>query len=48
MIFNVNLNLCVIIGVLADVRVEEFIRISVEVFVINVWSAVVIDTSSDV
>ena len=40
-------HLCVIIDVLADdVWVEEVIKIFVELFIINVWADVVIDTLS--
>ena len=48
MIFNRFTHPCVIIDVLADVWVEEIIKILVGVFVINVWTGVVIDTLSGV
>ena len=47
MVFNRFSHLRVIIDMLADVWVEEVSKIFVDVFVINVWADVVIDTFSD-
>ena len=46
-VFNIIVNPCVVIDVLADVWVEEAITILVEVFAINARAAVVIDMLSD-
>ena len=46
--FNRFTHPCVSIDVLADVWVEEVIKILFEGFVINVWDDVVIDTLADV
>ena len=45
MIFNIFVLPCVIIDELADVWVEDVIKILVGVFAINVWGDKVIDTS---
>ena len=48
MIFNRFKRLCVVIDVLADAWVEEVMKVSVKVFVINVRADVVIDKFSGV
>ena len=47
-IFNRIIHPCVIIDVLADVWVEEVVKVYVNMSVINVWADVVIGTLSDV
>ena len=48
MIFNRFVHSRMVIDVLTDVWVEEVIKVFVEVFAVNVWTGVVIDSMSDV
>ena len=48
MIFNRFKRLCVVIDVLADAWVEEVMKVSVKLIVINVWAGVVVNALSGV